>query len=207
MADGRPAPPTPWATRRSSFNSGDADVTITGGSEAAMTRWTQRLARTCAPLRRNDEPQRPVARSTASETDRVREGAGMLVFEDWSTPASACPIDARGRRVCEPAPTPSISLNRTKQASAPPGRWPTCLVRRPDESLRIGLYQRPWHQYHARRQAETPPSNASSSTTRHEGEHFQHQKPTGHSLGASGGVELILTVLAFDRRRGCRRST
>ncbi len=94
----------------------DADVMVTGGSEAAITPMgISGFANMRALSERNDEPQRA---SRPFDRDRdgfvLAEGAGMLVFEELEHASNAVPGSMPKCSATAPVPTPATSRSPTK---------------------------------------------------------------------------------------------
>ncbi len=177
----------------------DADIMITGGSEAAITPMgVSGFANMRALSERNDEPQRA---SRPFDRDRdgfvLAEGAGMLVFEELEH------ARARNARIYAEV----IGYG----ASADAGH-----ITQPDEAG-IGAARAMERALHDARidPADLGYINAHGTSTllgdvaetaavkQVFKEHAREvsisstKSQLGHSLGASGGIELVLTVLAI----------
>ncbi len=97
----------------------EADVMVTGGSEAAITPMgISGFANMRALSERNEEPARA---SRPFDRDRdgfvLAEGAGMLVFEELEHAKRAAPRSTPRCSATEPAPTPATSPSPTSRAS------------------------------------------------------------------------------------------
>ena len=180
----------------------DADVMITGGTEAAITPMgLAGFSNMRALSERNDAPQKA---SRPFDADRdgfvLSEGAGISCSKNWSTPRSAAQRSTPKSSATAPAPTAGTSRSPTKKARARRGHgvsYPRCR----DRSNQPSTTSMPTAR--ARRWATQPkrtPSSASSAITPKSSAFRSTKSQLGHLLGASGGVELIICMLALRRR-------
>ena len=163
---------------------GRADVMITGGTEAAMTRWASPLPEHQGPLERNDDP---AGASRPFDADRdgfvFSEGAGLLVFEELEH------AKARGARIYAEvygagvSPTPGISRSPTKMARGAARAMATRCSMPASNSGPSRLHQRPRHQHAAGRQGRDAGHQDGLRRARPEAEHLQHQEPAGPFAG------------------------
>jgi 3-oxoacyl-[acyl-carrier-protein] synthase II len=177
----------------------DADIMITGGSEAAITPMgISGFANMRALSERNDAPQKA---SRPFDLDRdgfvLSEGAGMLVFEELEHAKKrgariygellGYGASADAGHITQPDEG-GVGAARAMQAALHDGKL---------EPTSIGYINAHGTSTTLGDQAET------TAIKRVFGEHAHHlsvsstKSQLGHLLGASGGVELILTLLAI----------
>lgn len=177
----------------------EADVVITGGTEAAITPMgISGFANMRALSERNEEPQKA---SRPFDRDRdgfvLSEGAGMLVFEELEH------AKARGAKIYAEvlgygASADAGHITQPDEAGIGAAR----AMKRALEDAQLAIEQVTYINAHGTStllgdQAET------AAIKRVFGEHARDlsisstKSQLGHLLGASGGVELILTVLAI----------
>ncbi len=177
----------------------DADVMVTGGTEAAITPMgIGGFANMRALSERNDDPAKA---SRPFDRDRdgfvLSEGAGLLVFEELEhAKARGARIyaevlgygaSADGGHITQPDEDGTGAANAMGRALADGGVQPeesaTSTPTAPARRWAIRPKRRP-----SRRSSASTPVELSISSTKSQ---------LGHLLGASGGVELILTILAI----------
>ena len=163
----------------------DADVMITGGTEAAITPMgISGFANMRALSERNDDPPRA---SRPFDRDRdgfvLSEGAGMLVFEELEHAKAAARRSTPKCWATAPAPTPATSRSPTRTAPAPPGRWIGAVrcQARPDRRSATSTPTAPARRW-AIRPRRSPSSESSASMPGHV-ERLQHQEPVGAPAG------------------------
>jgi 3-oxoacyl-[acyl-carrier-protein] synthase II len=177
----------------------DVDIMITGGSEAAITPMgISGFANMRALSERNDEPQKA---SRPFDADRdgfvLSEGAGMLVFEELEHARK------RGARVYAEvlgygASADAGHITQPDEEGIGAARAMKCALEDGElATTEIGYINAHGTSTPLGDQAET------RAMKRVFGEHARAlsvsstKSQLGHLLGASGGVELILTVLAL----------
>ncbi len=178
---------------------GAADVMITGGSEAALTPMAiAGFARMKALSQRNDDP------STASrpfDLDRdgfvMAEGAGILVVESLEHAQArgakifaelfGCGTSADGSHITQPAEDGAGAAKAMKLALVESKLDPTDIdyINTHGTSTILGD------------QAETKAIKDVYGDYAHKVAISSTKSQLGHLLGASGGVELVLSVLAI----------
>jgi 3-oxoacyl-[acyl-carrier-protein] synthase II len=176
----------------------DADVMVTGGSEAAITPMgISGFANMRALSERNEEPQKA---SRPFDKDRdgfvLSEGAGMLIFEE---------LEHAKRRG---APIYAEVLGYGASADAghitQPDEGGIGAARAMERALHDGQIDPTTLDYINAHGTSTPLGDQAETTAvkRVFGDHARSlsisstKSQLGHLLGASGGVELLLTVLA-----------
>ena len=173
---------------------------ITGGSEAAITHMgLGGFAAMRALSTRNDDPPRA---SRPFDRDRdgfvLAEGAGILVLEAESMAArrGAGSTPSCSATACRP--TARTSPPPTSKAEAPPA---PCSSACEDAGCRPSrrLHQRPRHQHRLGDLAETQAMKTVFGPHASKLQISSTKSQLGHLLGASGGVELIISALAIDR--------
>jgi 3-oxoacyl-[acyl-carrier-protein] synthase II len=177
---------------------GDADVMVTGGSEAAITPMgISGFANMRALSERNEDPQK-ASRPFDKERDGfvLSEGAGMLIFEELEY------AKKRG------APIYAEVLGYGASADAghitQPDEGGIGAARAMQRALEDGHIDPTTLDYINAHGTSTPLGDQAETTAvkRVFGEHAHKlsisstKSQLGHLLGASGGVELVLTVLA-----------
>ena len=163
----------------------DADVMITGGSEAAITPMgISGFANMRALSERNDDPSRA---SRPFDRDRdgfvLSEGAGMLVFEELEH------AKARGAHIF--AEVLGYGASADAGHITQPDEGGTGAARAMDRALcdaqarpdRRRLHQRPRHQHAAGRSGRNGGHQAGLRRACPEAEHLQHQEPVGPPAG------------------------
>ena len=178
---------------------GDADVMITGGTEAAVTPMgLSGFAAMRALSERNDDPAQA---SRPFDADRdgfvLCEGAGLLVLEELEH------AKARGARIYAEMLGYGVSADGghitqpDQEASAPPTPWSW-----PCDDARID----PGEVGYINAHGTSTPLGDQAETTAIKTVFKEHARKLsvsstksqlGHLLGASGGVELIFCVLAL----------
>jgi 3-oxoacyl-[acyl-carrier-protein] synthase II len=177
----------------------DADIVITGGSEAAITPMgIAGFANMRALSERNDDPPRA---SRPFDRDRdgfvLSEGAGMLVFEELEH------ARARGARIYGEVLGYGASADGSHITQ--PDEAGTGAGRAMDRALADGQLDPTSIGYINAHGTSTPLGDAAETAAikRVFGQHAKElsvsstKSQLGHMLGASGGVELVLTVLAL----------
>jgi 3-oxoacyl-[acyl-carrier-protein] synthase II len=177
----------------------DADVMITGGAEAAITPMgISGFANMRALSERNDEPQRA---SRPFDRDRdgfvLSEGAGMLVFEELEH------ARRRGARIY--AEVLGYGASADAGHITQPDEAGVGAARAMEAALRDGQVDPTTVGYINAHGTSTPLGDQAETTAikRVFGPHARElnisstKSQLGHLLGASGGVELVLTILAI----------
>ena len=177
---------------------GEADIMVTGGTEAAITQMgIAGFSNMKALSERNDEPAKA---SRPFDRDRdgfvLSEGAGLLVIEELGHAKArgariyaellGCGASADGGHITQPDENGTGAANAMGRALADGGVQPEeiAYINAHGTSTPLGD------------QAET------KAVKKIFGEHARRlsisstKSQLGHLLGASGGVELILTILA-----------
>ncbi len=180
---------------------GDADVMITGGSEAAVTPLgVAAFSAMRALSERNDDP---AAASRPFDADRdgfvLSEGAGILVLEEFEH------ARARGARIY----AEMLGCGATADGShiTQPDKHGVGAARAMTLALRDGKVDPSEVDYiNAHGTSTTLGDQAETVAVKTVfQEHARNvcisstKSQLGHLLGASGGVELVLTVLAIER--------
>jgi len=177
----------------------DADIMVTGGTEAAITPMgLSGFSNMKALSRRNDEPQRA---SRPFDLDRdgfvMGEGAGLIVLEELEH------AKARGAKIyCE-----LIGYGASADAGhiTQPDPEGTGAARAMSGALKDGRMNTTDIDYINAHGTSTPLGDQAETMAMKSvfGEHAYKlsvsstKSHLGHLLGASGGVELILSMLAF----------
>ncbi len=178
---------------------GDADVMITGGTEAAVTPiGMSGFANMKALSMRNDNP---AAASRPFDADRdgfvLSEGAGILVFEELETAKSrgahiyaeilGYGASADAGHITQPDPDGSGAARAMSQALRDAGLNPDAIdyINAHGTSTPLGDKA---ETIAIKRVFEDQAYKVSISSTKSQ---------LGHLLGASGGVELVLSILAI----------
>ena len=177
----------------------DADVMITGGSEAAITPMgVSGFANMRALSERNEEPQRA---SRPFDRDRdgfvLAEGAGMLVFEELE--------HARKRNAKIYAEVIGYGASADAGHITQPDEEGVGAARAMEGALHdaridptdLGYINAHGTSTHLGDQAETAAIKQVFKEHAHDVSISSTKSQLGHSLGASGGIELVLTVLAI----------
>ena len=177
----------------------DADVMITGGSEAAITPMgISGFANMRALSERNEEPQKA---SRPFDLDRdgfvLSEGAGMLIFEELEH------AKKRGARIYGEV----LGYGASADAGhiTQPDEGGIGAARAMKRALEDGEIPADRIDYINAHGTSTPLGDQAETTAvkRVFGDHARAlsisstKSQLGHLLGASGGVELVLTVLAI----------
>lgn len=181
-----------------SIRSGETDVMITGGSEAAITRMGLAAFQNMKALStRNDEPHRS---SRPFDIDRdgfvLSEGAGVLVFEELER------AKARGARIYGEV----IGYGTTSDAGHitapdPEGRGAAAAMWAALKDARINPSDVDYINAHG---TSTPLGDKAETFAIKQvfGEHAKNvaisstKSALGHSLGASGGIEMVIATKA-----------
>ena len=183
------------------IRNGECDVVVTGGTEAAMTRMSLAAFQNIKALTHKTDP--PAAASRPFDADRegfvFSEGAGLLVFEELEH------AKARGADIyCE-----VLGYGATCDAGH---------ITQPDDqgvgaarAMRSALVDAEMDagqvEYINAHGTSTPLGDKAETIAIKSvyGEHASNlsisstKSQLGHSLGASGGIELVLTVEALQR--------
>lgn len=185
------------------IQSGEADVVMTGGTEAAIHPLPiAGFAAMQALSKRNDDPERA---SRPYDVDRdgfvLGEGAGALIIESEEH------AKARGARIyAELAGTGVTSDSHHVTAPDPEGMGASRALRKALD----GANASPEEVVHVNAHAtSTPVGDVPEAVAMQSvfGDHTQNvrvsatKSQTGHLLGASGALESILTVLAVHHRK------
>ena len=179
-----------------SIRSGETDVVITGGSEAAITRMGLAAFQNMKALStRNDEPAR-ASRPFDSERDGfvLSEGAGIVVFEELSR------AQARGAKIYGEV----FGYGTTSDASHitapdPLGRGASAAMRAAIEDAQLNPQDVDYINAHG---TGTPLGDKAETRAIKEvfGDHAHTvaisstKSSLGHSLGASGGIEMVIAT-------------
>jgi 3-oxoacyl-[acyl-carrier-protein] synthase II len=177
----------------------DADVMITGGSEAAITPMgVSGFANMRALSERNDEPQR-ASRPFDRERDGfvLAEGAGMLVFEELEHARN------RGAKIYAEvigygASADAGHITQPDEAGIGAARaMERAIVDAKIDPADLGYINAHGTSTHLGDQAETAAIKQVFKEHARDVSISSTKSQMGHSLGASGGIELLLTVLAI----------
>jgi 3-oxoacyl-[acyl-carrier-protein] synthase II len=181
--------------------SGEADVMITGGSEAAVTPLGMAAFGAMRALsERNDDP---AAASRPFDSDRdgfvLSEGAGILVIEELQRAQArgariyaemlGCGATADGSHITQPDKD-GVGAARSMTLALQDGQVDPSeidYINAHGTSTQLGD------------QAETTAVKTVFKEHAHKLSISSTKSQLGHLLGASGGVELVLTVLAIER--------
>lgn len=178
---------------------GDADVMITGGAEAAMTPiGVSGFANMKALSERNDDPQRA---SRPFDVDRdgfvLSEGAGILIFEELEH------AKARGAKIYGEV----LGYGASADAGhiTQPDEQGTGAARAMSAALRDAKLDPATIDYINAHGTSTPLGDKAETTAvKRVFENHAYKvnvsstkSQLGHLLGASGGVELVLSLLAL----------
>jgi 3-oxoacyl-[acyl-carrier-protein] synthase II len=178
---------------------GEAEVAITGGSEAALTPiGMSAFAAMRALSERNDDPQRA---SRPFDRDRdgfvLSEGAGMMILEEYEH------AKTRGARIYAEMYGYGVSCDGGHITQPDPDG--ACAAYAMDQALKDAQLDPADLGYINAHGTSTPLGDIAETTAIKTV--FQQHAPAvsisstksqlGHLLGASGGVELILSVLAI----------
>lgn len=181
---------------------GEADVMVTGGSEAAMTPMgLSGFARMNALSKRNDEPERA---SRPFDTDRngfvLSEGAGVVILEELEH------AKARGAKILGELVGYGMSADGTHMtAPDPEGRGASYAMKRALEDAGV----KPEFIDYINAHGTSTPLGDKAETAAIKTVFGEHSKKLtvsstksqlGHMLGASGGVEFVICTLALQEQ-------
>ncbi|HBN74433.1 MAG TPA: beta-ketoacyl-[acyl-carrier-protein] synthase II, partial [Planctomycetaceae bacterium] len=181
---------------------GEADVMVTGGSEAAMTPMgLSGFARMNALSKRNDEPERA---SRPFDTDRngfvLSEGAGVVILEELEH------AKARGANILGELVGYGMSADGTHMtAPDPEGRGASYAMKRALEDAGV----KPEFIDYINAHGTSTPLGDKAETAAIKTVFGEHSKKLtvsstksqlGHMLGASGGVEFVICTLALQEQ-------
>lgn len=179
-----------------SIRSGETDIVITGGTEAAITRMGLAAFQNMKALStRNDEPARA---SRPFDVDRdgfvLSEGAGIVVFEELAR------AQARGAKIYGEV----LGYGTTSDASHitapdPLGRGAAAAMRAAISDARLSPQDVDYINAHG---TGTPLGDKAETRAIKEvfGDHAYQvaisstKSSLGHSLGASGGIEMVIAT-------------
>ena len=149
---------------------------LTGGSEAAITPMGLGGFISARALSlRNDDPQPPAGPSTRTATASCSaKGPASWSSRNWSTPGSAAHRSTPRCSAAAAQPTPTTSPRRTPRAGAP--GHAARPARRPAQSRRHSVHQRPRHQHAAGRRRGDAGHQGRLRRARPEAGHQQHQE-------------------------------
>lgn len=178
---------------------GDADVMITGGTEAAITRLgLGGFVAMRALSGRNDEPARA---SRPFDKDRdgfvLSEGAGILILEEWDRAVN------RGARIYGELLGYGATCDGVHiTAPDPEGKGAATAMSLAIRDARLDVGDIDYVNAHG---TSTPLGDKAETLAMKIvfGEHVHRlavsstKSQLGHSLGASGGIELVLTTMAL----------
>lgn len=180
---------------------GDVDVMITGGTEAAMTRMGMSAFQNMKALStRNDEPHRA---SRPFDRDRdgfvLSEGAGLLIFEELE--------HARRRGAHIYAEVLGFGASGDAGHITQPAEDGTGAARAMKNALVDGQINPDEIDYINAHGTSTPLGDKAETLAVKTvlGDHAKDvsisstKSHLGHSLGASGGIELVITLKAIER--------
>lgn len=184
------------------IQSGYADVMVTGGSEAAVTPMgLSGFARMQALSTRNDNPQ---AASRPFDKDRdgfvMAEGAGMCVLEEYEH------ARARGANILAEVLGYGMSADGTHMtAPDPEGRGAARAMQQALKDAELNPDEIDYINAHG---TSTPLGDVAETTAIKTiyGEHAKRfavsstKSQLGHLLGASGGVEFVISQLAIQEQ-------
>jgi len=180
---------------------GEADVMITGGTEAAVTPMgISAFGAMRALSERNDDPE---AASRPFDSDRdgfvLAEGAGLLVLEDLEHAKArgaeihaelfACGVSADGSHITQPDKH-GVGGAESMRRALEQGRV---------DPSEIGYINAHGTSTPLGDQAETAAIKTVFKEHARKLSISSTKSQLGHLLGASGGVELVLTILALNR--------
>jgi 3-oxoacyl-[acyl-carrier-protein] synthase II len=179
----------------------EADIMLTGGTEAAMTRMALAAFQNIKALSaRNDEPQKA---SRPFDADRdgfvFSEGAGILVFEELE--------HARRRGAHIYAEVLGFGASGDAGHITQPDESGTGAARAMEGALRDSRIRADEVEYINAHGTSTPLGDKAETLAIKQvlGDHARRvsisstKSQLGHSLGASGGIELVLTIKAIER--------
>ena len=182
----------------------DADVMITGGTEAAITPMgISGFANMRALSERNDAPQKA---SRPFDRDRdgfvLSEGAGMVVLEELEH------AKARGAHIYAEvlgygASADAGHITQPDDEGTGAAKAMELALRDAKIDARDGrLHQRPRHQHAAGRSGRNRGHQEGLRRARHTGEHLQHQEPVGPPAGCQRRRGTGHLGAGSARRRG-----
>lgn len=184
-----------------SIQHGDSDVMITGGTEAAMTQISVAgFANMRALSTRNDDPKRA---SRPFDADRdgfvISEGAGVLVFEEMEHAKNRgaeilCEVLGFGAssdagHITQPDPQGAAAAKAMSSALADAGIDPEKIdyINAHGTSTPLGD------------KAETLAMKSVFGEHAHKLSISSTKSQLGHSLGASGGIEAVVSIKAMQQ--------
>jgi 3-oxoacyl-[acyl-carrier-protein] synthase II len=180
----------------------EADIVLTGGTEAAMTRMGLSAFQNIRALsERNDDPKKA---SRPFDLDRdgfvFSEGAGLLIFEEYE--------HARQRGAKIYAEVLGYGMTGDAGHITQPDEHGTGAARAMAKALRDGGLNPEQIDYINAHGTSTPLGDkAETLAVKHVfGEHAKSisisstKSQLGHSLGASGGIELVLTAKTIQNK-------
>jgi len=181
---------------------GDADVIIAGGSEAAITPLTYAgFSNMKALSTRNDEPSRA---SRPFDADRdgfvLSEGAGLLILEE-SEHAKKRGVRIYGEIIGYGATADAYHIT----TPSPEGEGATRAMLRAIHDAQINLHDIDYINAHGTSTIYND-KNETIAIKKVFGDHSSHLRISstksmmGHLLGASGGVEAIVSLLAINHQ-------
>ena len=184
------------------IQNGIADVMVTGGSEAALTPMgLSGFARMSALSTRNDAPE---AASRPWDRDRdgfvLSEGAGLLVLEEWEH------AKARGAEILAEMTGYGMSADASHMTTPDPkGTGAGRAMQAALADARVSPADIDYVNAHG----TSTPLGDKAETAAIKGVFQEHSKKIavsspksqlGHLLGASGGVEFVICVLALKNQ-------
>jgi len=183
------------------IRSGDADVMITGGSEAAVTPLgIAAFSAMRALSERNDDP---AAASRPFDADRdgfvLSEGAGVLLIEELEYAKArgahiraeilGCGVSGDGSHITKPDED-GVGAAKAMTLALEDGRL---------DPSEIGYINAHGTSTHLGDQAETTAMKSVFNEHAPKVSISSTKSQLGHLLGASGGVELVLSVLVLEK--------
>ncbi len=184
------------------IQNGIADVMVTGGSEAALTPMgLSGFARMSALSTRNDAPE---AASRPWDRDRdgfvLSEGAGLLVLEEWEH------AKARGAEILAEMTGYGMSADASHMTTPDPkGTGAGRAMQAALDDAGVSPSDIDYVNAHG----TSTPLGDKAETAAIKGVFLEHSKniavsspksQLGHLLGASGGVEFVICVLALQNQ-------
>jgi 3-oxoacyl-[acyl-carrier-protein] synthase II len=179
----------------------EADVVITGGTEAAMTRMGLSAFQNIRALSERNE--NPAKASRPFDMDRdgfvLSEGAGLLVFEEYE--------HARSRGATIHAELRGYGATGDAGHITQPDERGTGAARAMSRALQDAGLNPAQNDYINAHGTSTPLGDKAETIAVKQvfGDHARSvsisstKSQLGHSLGASGGIELVLSVMALRR--------